>query len=64
VRAHPCFVSADEQLARKNTRLVFALQVIPNGEERLVIATEKIKKGLKPVLMLANFCPFCGTHLP
>jgi hypothetical protein len=60
---HPCFVSAKEQLGKRNTKLSFAMQ-IADGESRLVIATEKVARGPKPVLMLANFCPFCGAHLP
>lgn len=60
---HKCFESANEQLRKKNTKLSFAMQ-IPSGESRLVIGTEKIGRGPKPVLMLASFCPFCGVHLP
>lgn len=60
---HPCFISANEQLGKRNTKLSFAMQ-IPNGESRLVIATEKIARGPKPLLMMASFCPFCGVHLP
>lgn len=60
---HACFVSANEQLGKRNTKLSFAMQ-IPNGESRLVIATEKVTRGPKPLLIMANFCPFCGVHLP
>jgi len=60
---HKCFESANELLRKKNTKLSFAMQ-IPSGESRLVIGTEKVGRGPKPVLMLANFCPFCGVHLP
>lgn len=59
---HHCFSQADELLKTKNTKLSFAMQ-IPSGQERLVIATEKVGKGPKPVLMLARFCPFCGEKL-
>lgn len=60
---HSCFLSANEQLGKRNTKLTFAMQV-PNGEMRLVIATEKVERGTKPLLIMANFCPFCGVHLP
>lgn len=62
---HSCFDSADHVLGKQNTRLTFAMQ-LPSGEERLVIATEKVddKKRGAVVRMMANFCPFCGRHLP
>ncbi len=62
---HKCFESADEVLGKRNTKLTFAMQ-LPGGEERLVIATERVNKRQKPtepVKIMANFCPFCGEHL-
>lgn len=62
---HKCFESADVQLGKRNTKLQFAFQ-LPKMEARLVIATVKAdeKKRGKPVMLMANFCPFCGVHLP
>jgi hypothetical protein len=59
---HRCFELADEKLKAKNTKLAFAMQ-IPGGQSRLIIATIKVTRGPKPVLMLAGFCPFCGAKL-
>jgi hypothetical protein len=58
---HKCFDSADEFLAKDNTRLSFAME-LPSGRDRLVVGSEKLsarKKG-KPKMVLATFCPFCG----
>lgn len=63
IEEHACFVSANDQLGKRNTKLSFAAQ-LPNGESRLVIATEKLTRGTKALLVMANFCPFCGVHLP
>ena len=60
---HSCFIKANEVLAKKNTKLTFAMQM-PSGDMRLVIATEKVGRGPKPCLILAMYCPFCGVHLP
>lgn len=60
---HACFESANAVLKEKNTKLSFAMQ-IPGGEERLIIATEQVAYGPKPVIICANFCPFCGVRLP
>lgn len=64
-KSHSCFESAEHLLGKKNTKLSFAFQ-LPALEPRLVIATEKLDpKGRgKPLTMMANFCPFCGVHLP
>lgn len=62
---HKCFESADEQLGKENTRLEFAY-LVPGLEERLVIGTVKANTQVrgKAVRVFANFCPFCGVHLP
>lgn len=60
---HACFELANEKLGKKNTKLSFAMQV-PSGDMRLVIGTEKVARGPKPLLVLASYCPFCGKHLP
>lgn len=60
---HKCFESVNEKLKPKNTQLSFAMQ-IPLGQMRLVIATQKIRSGPKPIIICANYCPFCGEKLP
>lgn len=66
---HSCLLSANEQLGKRNTALniaeTFSLTADSEGR-RLVISTVKIdprKRGLA-ITLFANFCPFCGEHLP
>jgi hypothetical protein len=61
---HRCFELADEQLRAKNTELVEKFE-FPSGRARLCIQTRKINARIRtgPIVMVANYCPFCGEKL-
>jgi len=58
---HSCFAMVDSMLRDSRTRLSRDL-FDPN---KLLIATEltEKKRGARPLLMIATFCPFCGKRV-
>jgi hypothetical protein len=57
-----CIEKANEKLAERNGELVVTIWPVA----RPVIETQKkdhAKRG-RPPMIVANFCPFCGTEYP
>lgn len=59
-----CMKEIDAKLAPTNTRIEKVITFSPSGL-RLRIATEVIekKRGARPVILFASFCPFCGEAI-
>jgi len=56
-----CFTNINKRLAEYNGTLEFNMLA---KTPRAMLVITKIKKGKKPPLMEATFCPFCGKKYP
>ena len=61
---HPCIAQINKMLAPRGARLIGTL-VLSGAPTPIVIATEstEFKKTKRPMLLTANFCPFCGEEM-
>ena len=62
---HDCVRRINEQLKPHNTALAGAICFSEPERELIQVATVKAdqKMRVKPRLMFASFCPFCGVNL-
>lgn len=62
-----CAQTADRKLAEHNTAIDWATLIATNGDmqDRLQIKTRKLdpKKRGSATILVATFCPFCGSSL-
>ena len=63
-----CIKLFNEQLASRNTRIKIPISFGANKISSLppMIVTEKVdeRSRMKPVSLLASYCPFCGEKYP
>lgn len=57
-----CADKVDAELQAQGARLTVAIKL--NGEAFAVVATHRVKKGVKLKTLVATFCPFCGKEYP
>lgn len=60
-----CIEKADAQLKELNTEISVTF-TLPAGNEYISVPTQwiagsKPKRGTRPKVVLASFCPFCGV---
>jgi hypothetical protein len=65
---HQCITKINNQLKAKNTRITQMMMFgvdMSQQSDPMVVMTEKIDLTVrgKPVVVFANYCPFCGIHL-
>ncbi len=58
-----CIEKIDDKLAPMNGRIAVVIPITSGGAVRAFIEVEKInKRGKRPPLLIATFCPYCGTR--
>lgn len=60
-----CIEQFNKILKPKNARIEQAFSCFPKVElTGALISVEKLGRGKRPPLVVASFCPFCGTKYP
>lgn len=63
---HPCIAKINGLLKEQGSRLTGSIMLVgmPARATPIVVATESTEgKKRSPVVLTANFCPFCGEGL-